>query len=297
MPKAISKQEIIDDVKRVFKETDDTTRENYLAHGKYSRAPITRIFGGWNELLKHLGCEINMYKSICEKDVLDDVNRIRNEFDSLTAEVYRKHGMYSQPVIDRLFGSFSNLKRILGCRIDGRFTSNEMIKENVLSLYKEYGFLSQSIIRSHCIVSVPTIINRFGSFQNLCDELGVPLFTEEDLSKFARFVFHVLQGVIKETPLFEYTFDWLVNPSTNTNLRLDLYYPSLKLAVEIDGDQHYSPVSFYHNNGRSFEYQQHLDRLKEDLLKSHGISLIRFTCSDKASDIVDKIKLYTTKCG
>lgn len=43
--KKISKQDLINDVQKVFKD-GNTTREYYLAHGKYSRAPINRIFGG-----------------------------------------------------------------------------------------------------------------------------------------------------------------------------------------------------------------------------------------------------------
>lgn len=41
--KAISSQEILNDVKSVFQQYGNTTREFYLEHGKYSRAPIQKL--------------------------------------------------------------------------------------------------------------------------------------------------------------------------------------------------------------------------------------------------------------
>ena len=47
---------------------------------------------------------------------------------------------------------------------------------------------------------------------------------------------------------------------------LDFYCPSLKLAVEIDGDSHFE-------SNESIDY----DKERENFLKSLGISIIRFT--------------------
>lgn len=71
--KKVSKEDLINDVKKVFKETQNTTRENYLKYGKYSIAPIKRLFGGWNDLLKELNVPINMHKRLDKEEILKEM--------------------------------------------------------------------------------------------------------------------------------------------------------------------------------------------------------------------------------
>ena len=58
--------------------------------------------------------------------------------------------------------------------------------------------------------------------------------------------------------------DWLKNPLTGYNLELDIYYPDLKFAVEVDGFTH--EISLY---------QQKKDRIKDRICKERGIYLMR----------------------
>ena len=114
MSNIINKQDLINDVLKVFNKTNNTTRENYLKHGKYSRAPINRLFGTWNNLLKELDFDINMHKGEITKDeVIQDMQRLILKYGYVNSTLQRKEGKYSQKVIDNLFGSFTNLAKIL----------------------------------------------------------------------------------------------------------------------------------------------------------------------------------------
>ena len=58
----VTKEDLVEDVLRVFNDTGITKQENYIKYGKYSRAIIKRIFGSWNKMLKALGYQLNMFK-------------------------------------------------------------------------------------------------------------------------------------------------------------------------------------------------------------------------------------------
>lgn len=80
--------------------------------------------------------------------------------------------------------------------------------------------------------------------------------------------------------LFKQTFkkcrpEWLINPTTGRRLELDLYNAELAVAFEYDGAQHHHYVPHYHETRDHFEYRQLLDKLKDQLCKSHGVTLIR----------------------
>ena len=79
--KAITKQDLLDDVTYIFNTYHNTTREFYLANGKYSRAPIERLFGGWNQMLRELDYSLNMRKSndIKEDEILNEMKSIYEE--------------------------------------------------------------------------------------------------------------------------------------------------------------------------------------------------------------------------
>lgn len=69
--------------------------------------------------------------------------------------------------------------------------------------------------------------------------------------------------------------DWLNNSETGKNLELDMYNDKLKLAVERDGEAHYKYIPFFHKSVEDFEKQKDRDRVKDELCKKIGITLIR----------------------
>lgn len=79
--------------------------------------------------------------------------------------------------------------------------------------------------------------------------------------------------------IFKKPFDktrpfWLKNPKTKSNLELDCFNPSLKIACEYNGIQHYVYPNYTRQSRESFLYQLSRDELKKDLCQLNDILLI-----------------------
>lgn len=66
-------------------------------------------------------------------------------------------------------------------------------------------------------------------------------------------------------------------------LELDIFVPSLRLAVEYQGEQHYVPFSHL-GGARNFRQVQQRDTKKAAFCKKHGIDLRFFTIADKLTE-------------
>jgi hypothetical protein len=73
---------------------------------------------------------------------------------------------------------------------------------------------------------------------------------------------------------------WLVNPSTQRCLELDMHNQEMRLAFEYDGAQHDVFTPHFHANEHQFEYRRLLDKLKSELCKDAGVTLIRIPWSE-----------------
>jgi len=76
-----------------------------------------------------------------------------------------------------------------------------------------------------------------------------------------------------------YAPDWL--RETGHRLQLDFYIDELKIAAEVQGDQHYKFTPHFHGDLAGFEALQQRDRDKAFLCKKHGVELHEiFTYTD-----------------
>lgn len=67
---------------------------------------------------------------------------------------------------------------------------------------------------------------------------------------------------------------WLKNDTTGRCLELDCYNEKLKLAVEMNGCQHYKYPNIFHKSHQEFKEQVRRDKLKVEICKEHGVHLI-----------------------
>jgi hypothetical protein len=72
--------------------------------------------------------------------------------------------------------------------------------------------------------------------------------------------------------------------------RFDVYVPSLKLALEYNGQQHYGPVSIFGGQD-GFEATQRRDQEKRNKAKNAGIALVEFRFDEAISMTVVKSKI------
>lgn len=89
-------------------------------------------------------------------------------------------------------------------------------------------------------------------------------------------LFHVIRKKYPDT-LYQYRPDWLGRQS------LDLYIPSLKIAIEYQGIQHYHPVEFF-GGLQALEKRQELDETKKQLCKENHVRLIEWPYSLSPTD-------------
>lgn len=73
--------------------------------------------------------------------------------------------------------------------------------------------------------------------------------------------------------------NFLRNEVTGYNLEIDLYNNELKLAVEVQGDQHYRFTPFFHRNKETFLNQRYRDEMKKQKCIKAGITLIEIPYS------------------
>jgi len=64
-------------------------------------------------------------------------------------------------------------------------------------------------------------------------------------------------------------------PIPELGLTLDFFIPRSKIAVEIDGKQHYQHVPFFHKTKIDFRHAQLNDRRKTDWCELNNIKLVR----------------------
>ncbi len=92
----------------------------------------------------------------------------------------------------------------------------------------------------------------------------------------------------------EKRFNWLRSPTTNYQLRVDIYYPNLKLCIEFDGEQHFKPIKFLPNQDaeEQFEKTKFYDSIKNELIPSHGLKLLRFKHDEPLTEeyIINRLK-------
>lgn len=290
-----TKEEILDDIKTVIINTNNTTRDNYAKYGKFSKCAYERYVGKWTYILDILGYTSKSHKSVCvpKQKVIDEILKLNDKYNGyLTAEIQRKECKYGQRMIDAHFGSFSNMVKELNLRVpDGKSITNNEIIENIQHIYNSYGVISCKILDEHCIVSTPTVINRFGSIQQACCEANVEY--SDTWSKFAKYTLNLCNSILNEKAKTEHKFPWLINPKTKRHLRVDAFYQNHNLVIEFDGPQHETKQNFM--TEQEFVNGKYRDNIKDTLIPQNNIKFLRIPYHYTVEQIVNSVNSVTNK--
>ena len=95
---------------------------------------------------------------------------------------------------------------------------------------------------------------------------------------------HLGQFHIKEN----YRPEWLQTQQGN-RLELDFYIKELRIAIEVQGRQHYEFVPFFHNDHDGFSDRLSKDRLKREICIQRGITLYEICSESDAIDLIESL--------
>ena len=275
----ISKEELTNDVLNVFRKTNNTKQKNYIKNGNYSRSTIKRIYGSWNKMLISLGYEVNMTKpgQYTKEDLMNAYYNLKEKLGHCpTAYEYRLQSGFSEIVLHNLFDSYSDFLYYVNDKEAKHDYRSLYSKDDIIlkckELYNENGFLSKDILNENFYITPQAITYHFGNMENLYKVCGLEYNMKHSKSMLFIACFNIIKKLIGDDCIFEKSFNWLINPMTNRKLFVDIYYPKLKLAIEIDGAQHYKETPFFKE---TLEYRQYKDNKKDELLKENNINIIR----------------------
>lgn len=112
-------------------------------------------------------------------------------------------------------------------------------------------------------------------------------------SKLENRIFALLNQLFKDEYINNGYYSWLVSPK-GMPLQLDRYYPDIKLAFEIQGQQHLEWTKYYHKKKTDFEYLQLCDSIKGQTCAKRGITLIHIKYNETLSRELILSKLFNS---
>jgi len=290
----INKEFCIKELQRLNNEFGKVTNKILKEHGIVSSDTIKRLFGSLNQGYIEAGIELKQgqRKMVSKKEITDEIFRINSEYGYVSKPLMEKHSKYSPKIIQRIFGSFTNMYKELNINRhpSGRVpTDNELIEE-CQRIYKEHNFLSYDLIEKYSLISITCFKDRakknnWNGINYFREKVGckIPELGWGD-SLNAKYVIDKFTKALNEKPIKEMKFDWLLNSENGRQLRIDAYYPNANIAIEYNGPQHYMVDGLYTTTNEMLEYRQNLDFLKYSLIKEKGIKLIIIHYLDKITE-------------
>jgi len=120
--------------------------------------------------------------------------------------------------------------------------------------------------------------------ENIRDSENNIYYTYENKGKRESHVRHILQNIFQK-PFASTRPSWLKNPKTKRKLEIDCYNAELRIAVEVDGEQHSHYLPHFHKTYANFLKQQERDLMKSKMILDRGLRLIRVPYSVPNNDL------------
>ena len=109
------------------------------------------------------------------------------------------------------------------------------------------------------------------------------------------YLFAVLDNILRGRTYINHGYYSMLPSPKGAPMQLDRYYPELRLAFEYDGPQHETYSPFIHKSYENFQYMKECDKVKEELCKKLGITLIRVHYKHRITD--ESLKLDIKKAN
>ena len=91
--------------------------------------------------------------------------------------------------------------------------------------------------------------------------------------------------------------DFLKNQVTGQNLEFDCWNEEFGVAVEVQGEQHYKYIPYFHKNYEHFRNQQYRDELKRMMAKNNDIKLIEVPYKMIKKDLRGFLRKELNRCS
>lgn len=292
----ITKEELTNKVIKYYNDNNKQrfTSTDLLKNTDITRCQIRNNFGTFSQMVE----ELNLFKGLrvkkTKEDILNHMWKLYNEHGELNTLIQRKDGYISQGLIEKTFGSFTNMLNEMGLKPNyASNISDEELLDELQTLVNKFGTINSIILDNEAKYSRPTYLNRFGNLSGICKKLNIINIASRfsTVSEIGEYCIHLFGQELNEQPEFEKSFDWLRNKETNCKLKLDGYFEKYKLAIEYDGIQHYKFYPQLDKTENDFIKRQERDKLKDNLCKEHNITLIRIRYDEKLSSNLIKQKL------
>jgi hypothetical protein len=103
------------------------------------------------------------------------------------------------------------------------------------------------------------------------------------------------RAILKNLFPYDIAYEEVVLPGikteiTNKALIADFYIHSLRLMLEVQGEQHYKFVQFFHNNKLEFFRAKKLDQLKKQWCEINNITLIELPFNETDDEWIKRIR-------
>lgn len=222
-----------------------------------------------------------------KEECITEAQRLQDKYGYFSKKLLEEYGEINHKVYKRLWGSFKNFyKEVPTVTYKPKnINSDEEIFSSLLKVYSDCKCISTELVNEYCIVSLGTIIKRFGSLKRAC-RLGKIPYNPYSRNKQETFWTIFVSKYLKEKPIKQQTFPWLKYKAL---LRCDAYFPKHNLVMEYNGRQHYQRCRSFHKTKEDFLYQQNRDTTKYKLLHEHGINLLVIKYNDKKETVINNL--------
>lgn len=272
-----------DEIKKLYEKYGFVTTQ--LLEKEIKLCYNAKVFGKFSTLLEDMGIPLiaGQRKMIEKEEVEKEVKRIIQEFGYFSKPLMEKYSNINTKVVARIYGSFENLYKEMDIdrHPSGRIPTNEELILAAKKVFEKFKCISYDILDRETNFSIQCYRERFKTIKKIKELAQI---SYEGKHPMATYVFKKYSDFLKEEPILEKTFDWLKNPKTKMNLKIDAYFPRNNIAIEYNGPQHYKIDTLYITNQEMLKHRKYLDSLKQELLKEHEIKTVVVHYKDKLTD-------------
>lgn len=174
------KNEIIKDIKQTNEKTDGyLSIKKYLEKSEISQYHITQQFGSWNKAKQEAGLEAKK-KDADKEEILQDIKKVAQQLEQeqLSKKTYLQKGKYPR-LVDSQLDNFSKACKKADVIPKKNHRTDKELEKMLKQIQKEIDTRIKSRHLRKRNLNLQVVTNRYGSMENMRQELGLKTKEEE----------------------------------------------------------------------------------------------------------------------